>query len=141
MRELSLSDGDVSFVTYPANPSATAKIRAMRDTVAAAPVLAQMIKQLQEGRSISDEDMAVLAKILDSIAAADVEIDKAQADLAEVLGVENPDDDETPAEDEMEIAEEPVRSLSPAARLLAAQAAQSAFAISRKFGSAETKKG
>jgi hypothetical protein len=147
MSELSLRDGDVSLVTYPANPLATAKLRAARDTVAAAPLLARVIADLNEGRAISNANMAVLEKILVSIAAADIELDQAQADLAAYLGIENPDDveateptnaavkhgnpmehdahTETPAEVEVEV--EVTRSLSPSVRVAALHAAKSAL--------------
>lgn len=147
IRECSIANGDVSLVTYPANPAATAKLRAARDTVAAAPLLARVIADLNEGRAISNSNMAVLEKILICIAAADVELDQAQADLAAYLGIENPDDDEmakasnaaikngnpmeadaameTPAEDEAMM--EPKRSLSPSVRVAALHAAKSAL--------------
>jgi HK97 family phage prohead protease len=153
MSELSLRDGDVSVVTYPANPAATAKLRAARDTVAAAPLLARVIADLNEGRAISNANMAVLEKILVSIAAADVELDQAQADLAAYLGIENPDDDhaahpsaaavkngnhieteetaETPAEDVEAI--EPKRSLAPSVRVAALHAAKSALKAAKHY--------
>lgn len=143
MRELSLAQGDVSLVTYPANPTATAQLRAAKDTMAAAPLFAAILTELGEGRAISNANMAILEKILVSIAAADVEIDQAQADLAAFMGVENPDDDcvaeptaaavkggnemESAAEDATEPVEEPKRSLSPAIKLAAWNAAQAAI--------------
>lgn len=144
MRELSLRDGDVSIVTYPANPTATAQLRAARDTVAAAPLFAKILSELGEGRAISNANMAVLEKILVSIAAADIELDQAQADLAAFMGVENPDDDavceptnsaikngndvQTPADDSTQTpADEPLRFLSPAIKLAAWNAAQDAI--------------
>lgn len=153
MNELSLRDGDVSVVTYPANPSATAKLRAARETIAAAPVLARVIADLHEGRAISNSNMAVLEKILISIAAADVELDQAQADLAAYLGIDNPDDDEateptkaavkagnpmdsdaateSPAEDAAEM--EPKRSLAPSVRVAALHAAKSALKAAKHY--------
>ena len=139
MRELSLAQGDVSLVTYPANPTATAKLRAARDTVAAAPLFARILSELGEGRSITPENMAVLERILAQIAAADIALDQAEFDLCSLVGVEKPAEDvetetpaedtgaETPAEDSTEPADEPMRTLSPAIKLAAWNAAQAAI--------------
>ena len=107
MRELSLRDGDVSVVTYPASPTTSISLRNAQRKMAAAPLLARVIASLQEeraGASISAANLDALQKILDAIAAADVELDQALVDLSGLMGVPNPDEDmmaesETPEED------------------------------------------
>jgi len=107
MRELSLRDGDVSVVTYPASPTTSISLRNARTKMAAAPLLARVIASLQEeraGAAISAANLDALQKILDAIAAADVELDQALVDLSGLMGVDNPDvlempDAEIPAED------------------------------------------
>lgn len=93
MRELSLRDGDVSLVTYPANPNATAKMRAARQAVAMAPLFARIVSELREGNPLSPATFDVLQKILDAMAAADMELDQALVDLSSLMGVPNPDED------------------------------------------------
>jgi len=107
MRELSLRDGDVSIVTYPASPTTSISLRNAQRKMAAAPLLARVIASLQEeraGAAISASNLDALQKILDAIAAADVELDQALVDLSGLMGVDNPDvdemnDSETPEED------------------------------------------
>lgn len=98
MRELNLSGGDASVVTYPANPTTSASIRS-RDTLEARCVFIEaMVREIRVGKTLSSANMAKLQTVLDALAsadagidAADVALDDAQAQLAEVLGVPNPD--------------------------------------------------
>lgn len=137
LKELSLRDGDVSVVTYPANPNASAKLRASREVVAAAPVMARILEDLKEGRTITDASMAVLSKILVSIAAADIELDQAQADLSAFLGIANPDSDEEnePNSDAVAEGEKEKESQTPslAYRLMMAEAIKSGIALSQRL--------
>lgn len=115
MKELSLRDGDVSLVTYPANPNATAKMRAARDAVAAAPLLARIVSELRAGNDLTPATFSVLESILARIAAADMELDQALVDLSGLVGVTNPDedamaDDETPESEAPEAPEAEVES-------------------------------
>lgn len=101
--EAALSGGDVSVVTYPANPHTSVSVRA-RDAREAGCVFAEMVvRELRAGKAISAANMDKLAKILDSLAAADAGVDAAdealddaQKALAEVLGVPNPDPADPP---------------------------------------------
>jgi HK97 family phage prohead protease len=89
LRALDLDDGDVSVVTYPANPGTSAGIRAAggRDLE----VMASIIRHA-ERRAMSPEDtLAALGRALGYVAAVDAIVDGAQADLSSVLGVPNPD--------------------------------------------------
>lgn len=92
LRALDLNDGDVSVVTYPANPGTTAGIRAAgeRDLE----VMASIIRHAEQ-RAMSPQDtMAALGRALGYVAAVDAIVDGAQADLASALGVPNPDVDQ-----------------------------------------------
>jgi hypothetical protein len=129
MRELNLQNGDVSLVTFPANPTATAQLRAARETVAAAPLFAKILSELGEGRSITPENMAVLERILAQIAAADIALDQAEFDLVELVGGADAVEETAPETEDVveESTEEPARSLSPAIKLAAWNAAQAAI--------------
>jgi HK97 family phage prohead protease len=90
LRQLNLHDGDVSIVTYPANPNASVAIRAAGPNAEA--ITAAM--RCLEARDASQEDIAsVLTRALGYFTAVDAIVDHAQADVAEALGVPNPDDD------------------------------------------------
>lgn len=93
MRSLDLNDGDVSVVTYPANPTASATIRALGG--ARGDAISSALTEL-ETRGASDGDVvSVLTRALGYFTAIDAIVDNAQDDLAEALGIPNPDDDES----------------------------------------------
>jgi hypothetical protein len=50
-----------------------------------------MVRELRAGKAISAANMTKLGSVLDSLATADGALDEAQANLADVLGVPNPD--------------------------------------------------
>lgn len=97
LNELSLAGGDVSVVTYPANPNTSVSVRERDLHEARCVFVEQMARELRAGASIPAASLAKLRHVLDLIAAADDAVDKAQPVLAEVLGVPNPDADEAPA--------------------------------------------
>ena len=76
---------DVSVVTYPANPATSATMRS--DTHK---VLEQRI-----GKALSAANVETLQNVLDLIASADQAVDAAQPMLADLLGVPNPDADDS----------------------------------------------
>lgn len=117
MRELSLRDGDVSLVTYPANPNATAKMRAARSAVAMAPLFARILNELREGKPLDPSAFDVLQKILDAMAAADMELDQALVDLSALMGVDNPDEDAMPESEAPEAEAEEPETEAPAAKI------------------------
>jgi len=89
-----LDDGDVSVVTYPANPNATAGLRAAGPSAEAviAALRALEMRATKERRALADEDIVgVLQRALGYFASVDNIVDAAQADLADALGVTNPD--------------------------------------------------
>lgn len=93
--EVDLNKGDVSVVNYGANPATSVALRA-RDLFASklSPRRARaMLTALQQERALSAPDAAVMAQILGMAASIDLIVDEMQEDLAEALGVENPDDE------------------------------------------------
>lgn len=106
MRELDLNNGDVSMVTYPANPNTTAAVRGKGGHIES---LTAALHAL-EARDAAPEDVAsVLTRALGYFTAIDTTVDNAQDEIAEALGVPNPDDDEM-SESPMAEAEEMARA-------------------------------
>jgi HK97 family phage prohead protease len=92
LRELDLNDGDVSVVTYPANKGALVGLRSMAPHLEAV----QSALAALEARAASPEEAAsVLSRALGYFTAIDTIVDNAQEEIAEALGIPNPDDDET----------------------------------------------
>jgi hypothetical protein len=101
LTELSLADGDVSVVTYPAYPTTTVEAR---EQIAAA---RQAIK---EGREITGESLIVIQAILDKIDESYEYLGEGKSMLETVLGLAP----ETEVEIEEEMPEEPmVEDASP----------------------------
>lgn len=101
LKELILSGGDVSVVTYPASPSTEASIRARDEDEGRRAFADAVYREIRAGKAISAANMAKLQAVLRSLAdidtaldTADQAIDAAQAQMSEVLGVPNPDPDE-----------------------------------------------
>jgi len=97
--EVDLDGGDVSIVTWPANPATTgttnlrkrAGLALARSRVPA--LLVQRARAEQRaGATLSAATMETLQAVLDLVADADVAVDAAQPLLAELMGVANPDD-------------------------------------------------
>lgn len=99
LRELSLAGGDVSVVTYPANPNTTVSLRQKDEHEARCLFVEQVARELRAGTTLPAATLAQLRHVLDLIAAADDAVDRAQPILAEVLGVPNPDKNEPDADD------------------------------------------
>lgn len=97
LRELDLANGDVSVVTYPANPNTTVALRSAGANVDA---IASALRCLEQ-RAASDEDIAsVLTRALGYFTSVDNIVDAAQEELADALGIPNPDEDAEPDEDD-----------------------------------------
>lgn len=92
IREASLAGGDVSVVTYPANPNTSVAVRAHDEREANCVFAEAMVRELRAGKMISAANMTKLSNVLSSLATADTALDDAQAELSGVLGVANPDD-------------------------------------------------
>lgn len=96
MRELSLANGDVSIVTYPANPNTTVSVRARAVLDAPAEELRAAFRAIREeraGKTISAATQKQLEGVLESLATIDDAADEALVMLSGILGVPNPDDD------------------------------------------------
>lgn len=99
MLELSLQSGDVSVVTYPANANATASLRSLQRAIDTDPEkLRALYKELREGKVLSAANVDILARVLETLTVLDgyvdqmdVDLDSAQAQLADLLGVNDPD--------------------------------------------------
>ena len=121
LNDLDINDGDVSVVTYPANPGTSAAIRGDGPGFDA---IASAMRAL-ESRDASTEDIAsVLTRALAYFTAVDLIVDEAQEDLAEALNIPNPDcesDDmaEMPVPEDMPNAASAVTSKELRGRLLA----------------------
>lgn len=93
--ELNLNRGDVSAVNYGANPTTSIGMRAFRTRRSLD--LHRISLDLRAGKTLSTATMSTLAAVLDLIASADVAVDAAQPMLADLMGVPDPDADESPA--------------------------------------------
>lgn len=90
LRELDLNNGDVSVVTYPANPNAAASLRNRNDPHAEA--LLSAMSALTERRATGEDIASVLTRALAYFTAVDTIVDAAQEELADALGIPNPDE-------------------------------------------------
>lgn len=105
--EVDIDGGDTSVVTWPANPT-TEGTTTLRKAAAAAVarsrvpalIIARARQEKRAGATLSSATMETLQEVLDLVADADVAVDAAQEILSELMGVPNPDDDETSAVDD-----------------------------------------
>lgn len=88
LRGLDLHNGDVSVVTYPANPGTSAGVRGAGPNVEA---IMAALRCLERRAAPADELVAVLSQALGYFTAIDNIVDNAQATVADALGVDNPD--------------------------------------------------
>lgn len=95
LRNLDLNDGDVSVVTYPANPGTLATVRSGGRPLEA---VASALRMLEERAASAVDVREVLERALGYFAAVDSIVDDAQAVIADALGVENPDDAQVAAD-------------------------------------------
>lgn len=106
LNEVSLAGGDVSVVTYPANPTTSVSVRARDLHEARCVFVEQMAREFRAnadgGRALSPDNIAKLQQVLSQLASVDTRgldpLDAATAELADVLKVANPDpgDGDTP---------------------------------------------
>lgn len=86
--EVNLNKGDVSIVNYGANPhTAGAQLNARQ--------LAAALREVRAAATLDPADAEALGRVLQLISAADAAVDVAQPLLADVLGVPNPDVEES----------------------------------------------
>jgi HK97 family phage prohead protease len=110
IQEVDLDGGDVSVVTWPANPGTSGStalrkrqaLTLMRSKVPGL-LVARARAEKRAGKALSASTIETLQAVLDLISEADVAVDAAQPLLAELMGVPNPDEDgETPPVDDTE---------------------------------------
>jgi HK97 family phage prohead protease len=92
LTEVSLADGDVSVVTYPAYPTTTVEAREH---------LANAIQAVKEGREISGESLLVLQSVFEKMSEGHEYVMEAVEMMAALMGMQ-----EAPMEDEATMDEE-----------------------------------
>jgi len=109
LNEVSLAGGDVSVVTYPANPTTSVSVRARDLHEARCVFVEQMAREFRGGgHALSSDNIAKLQQVLSQLADADTRgldpadtaLGAATAELADVLKVApdpDPGDGDTPA--------------------------------------------
>lgn len=96
--EVDMDGGDVSVVTFPANPGTTGSVGIRKRQAAGLMgsrvpgLLVERARAEKRAGSLSDATALVLQAVLDLCAAADIAMDAAQPLLADLLGVPNPDE-------------------------------------------------
>ena len=95
LTEVSLADGDVSVVTYPAYPTTTVEAREH---------IKQAIQAIKEGRQIDDATMLVLQTVFDDMSEGHEYIMKALAIFEALMGERKYDEDETDEDEDNSVA-------------------------------------
>jgi len=67
LREVNISGGDVSVVTYPANPNTSVSVRSQDVRDAHLVLLQQIVGEMRSGTTLSDAAMGQLATVLDAL--------------------------------------------------------------------------
>jgi HK97 family phage prohead protease len=78
LTELSLADGDVSVVTYPAYPTTSVEARQK---------IAEAMEALKEGRALDGESLMVVQAILDKVAEASEYLEEGKSMIEELIGL------------------------------------------------------
>jgi HK97 family phage prohead protease len=80
--ELSLADGDVSIVTYPAYPTTTVEAREK---------LMRAIQSIKEGRALDGESLMVVQAVLDKVTEAYDYLEEGKSMIEELVGINSPE--------------------------------------------------
>ena len=115
LTEVSLADGDVSVVTYPAYPTTTVEAREQ---------LKQTLSAIKEGREVTSDSLIALQSALQQISEGYDYIEEVKSALEQMLVNNMPADEVLPVEDEVEDTPEdmPEMDLSRKISLRLAQA-------------------
>jgi HK97 family phage prohead protease len=115
LTEVSLADGDVSVVTYPAYPTTTVEAREQ---------LKQTLSAIKEGREVTGDSLIALQSALQQISEGYDYIEEVKSALEQMLVNNMPADEVLPVEDEVEDTPEdmPEMDLSRKISLRLAQA-------------------
>jgi Escherichia/Staphylococcus phage prohead protease len=108
--DVSLHRGDVSVVNYGANPATTASLRSLQ--AVGLDRFAGSLQELRAGKKLSAGSLEVLTQVLDLVAEADEAVDRAQPLLADLMGVDNPDDPEEQSEEQEGERSQPMTSFA-----------------------------
>jgi HK97 family phage prohead protease len=104
LTEVSLADGDVSVVTYPAYPTTTVEARE---------ALANAIQAVKEGREVSGESLVILQSVFEKMSEGHEYVMEAVEMMATLMGVqEAPIEDQSFDPDEMDDEAAQPRSIS-----------------------------
>jgi len=99
LTEVSLADGDVSVVTYPAYPTTTVEARE---------ALANAIQAVKEGREVSGESLIILQTVFEKMSEGHEYVMEAVEMMAALMGAQ-----EAPTEDEATMGEEEDKAAQP----------------------------
>lgn len=99
LTEVSLADGDVSVVTYPAYPTTTVEAREH---------LANAIQAVKEGREVSGESLIILQTVFEKMSEGHEYVMEAVEMMAALMGAQ-----EAPMEDEATMGEEEDEAAQP----------------------------
>jgi HK97 family phage prohead protease len=113
LTEVSLADGDVSVVTYPAYPTTTVEAREALRTA---------IEAIKEGRALDGESMIVVQAVLDKISDSYDSLEEGKNMLEVVLGLKTLEPVVEVEEPEIEL--EPVDPMATAGRSISLRLAQ-----------------
>ena len=103
LTEVSLADGDVSVVTYPAYPTTTVEARDH---------LMQAIQTIKEGRTLDGESLLVVQAVLDKVNEAYDYLEEGKSMIEQLVGL-NPEMPEEVMPEEMEpMVEDSARTIS-----------------------------
>ena len=110
LTEVSLADGDVSVVTYPAYPTTTVEAREH---------LARAIQAVKEGREVSGESLIVLQSVFEKMSEGHEYVMEAVEMLAALMNAQEApvEDEATMDEDEEDVEEEAATPRSISLRL------------------------
>lgn len=98
LRTVELNGGDVSVVTYPANPATSVSVRSRDERAAKCVLIERVAREVRAGKTLSAATVSRLQDVLASLVEADAALDEAgdgldvaQSQLADLLGVADPD--------------------------------------------------
>lgn len=111
IQQYSLHRGDVSVVNYGANPATQVSVRSQASVKALDGVIS--VLESRAGKTLSAATMETLTQVLRLVATADDAVDEAQPLLADLMGVENPDEDESDDSTESEDTESESEGRAP----------------------------
>jgi HK97 family phage prohead protease len=102
--ELSLADGDVSIVTYPAYPTTSVEARER---------IMEAIKSIKEGRALDGESLLVVQAVLDKVSEAYDYLEEGKSMIEELVGLNSPEmPEEVMPEEVPPMVEDSARTIS-----------------------------